>query len=65
MDDCVFCKIISGQIPGVVIDEDETVIVFMSLEHHPLIVPKKHYVDLLALDEQIAAQIIKKAIEVA
>jgi histidine triad (HIT) family protein len=65
MGDCVFCKIINGQIPGVIVDKDESVIVFISLEHHPLIVPKKHYADLLALDDEIAGQILKKAIKIA
>ena len=60
MENCVFCKIISRKIPGFIIDEDESVIVFLSLENHPLIVPKKHHTDLLILDDETAFLIIKR-----
>jgi histidine triad (HIT) family protein len=65
MDTCIFCQIISRKIPGIIVDEDDSVIVFLSLENHPLIVPKKHYPDLLALDDEVAVQIIKKSIRIA
>ncbi|HZK29325.1 MAG TPA: histidine triad nucleotide-binding protein [Clostridia bacterium] len=51
MEDCVFCKIIEGVIPSKKIYEDEDVVAFEDLHPvapvHVLIVPKKHYSNLL------------------
>ncbi len=65
MENCTFCKIISRKIPGFVIDEDDSTIVFLSLEHHPLIVPKKHLSDLMTLDEDTASKVMRKSIKIA
>lgn len=49
MKDCVFCKIVSGEIPSYKIYEDDIVYVFLDNEPdsngHMLIIPKKHIVD--------------------
>ncbi|MGL4820194.1 MAG: histidine triad nucleotide-binding protein [Bacilli bacterium] len=46
MEDCVFCKIIRGELPADVVYENEDVIVFYGLHSmapvHVLVVPKKH-----------------------
>lgn len=65
MEDCVFCKIIARKLSGFIVDEDDSTIVFLSMEHHPLIVPKKHLTDLFALDDQTASLIIAKSIRIA
>ena len=48
MDDCLFCKIIKGDIPSNVVYEDDLVEVFMDINPttngDSLLVPKKHYV---------------------
>ncbi|MGI6104991.1 MAG: histidine triad nucleotide-binding protein [Raoultibacter sp.] len=47
MHDCLFCKIIAGEIPSNKVYEDERVLVFRDVNPqmpvHDLIVPKKHY----------------------
>lgn len=63
--DCVFCQIIAGKIPAYVIDETDEVLVFLSLENHPLIIPKKHHQNLYGLDEKLGGQIIAKTAQVA
>lgn len=65
MDSCVFCKIIKGEIPAKIIDENDEVIVFLSLQNHPLIVTKKHIEHIYGLDEKTATSVIKEAIRVA
>ena len=49
MEDCIFCKIIKGEIPSKKIYEDELVIAILDIdpngEGHTLIIPKKHYTD--------------------
>lgn len=62
---CIFCKIIAKEALGFIIDEDDLVIVFLSLENHPLIVPKKHLTDIFSLDEDTASLIVKKSIKIA
>ena len=50
MNDCLFCKIISGDIPCMKIYEDEVCISFLDInpdsDGHCLIVPKNHYKDI-------------------
>ena len=55
--DCVFCKIINGEIPCQKIYEDDKVIAFMDIDPtvdaHTLVVPKKHYTDYTELDDEM------------
>jgi histidine triad (HIT) family protein len=48
--DCIFCKIINGDIPSYKLYEDENVLCFLDVnpisKGHTLIVPKKHYKDI-------------------
>lgn len=50
MQDCIFCKIVSGCIPTKVLFETESLIAFPDINPasptHILIIPKKHYQDL-------------------
>lgn len=63
--DCLFCKIVNGEIPSYKIYEDELVIAFLDINPkengHTLIVPKKHYTDYLELDDKIFNHILKIA----
>lgn len=53
---CIFCKIINGEIPSYTIYEDEIVKCFLDVNPdsngHALIIPKKHYTDLNDIDEE-------------
>jgi len=50
MDDCIFCKIVAGDIPSTKVYEDETALAFEDVNPlmpvHTLIIPKKHYDDI-------------------
>ena len=54
-DDCIFCKIIKGQIPSSKIYEDDYSLAFLDIEPftkgHSIVVPKNHYVNLLDFPE--------------
>ncbi len=45
--DCIFCKIVSGEIPSETIYDDENFLVFLDINPqspgHSLVIPKKHY----------------------
>jgi len=53
-DDCIFCKIIDGQIPGQVVDQDERTVSFMDINPatrgHALVIPRRHARDLLEIE---------------
>jgi len=46
-DDCLFCKMVAGQIPVTKIYEDETVLAFLDIgpisDGHALVIPKRHF----------------------
>jgi len=60
--DCIFCKIISGEIPAYKVYEDDSVLAFLDITPvnpgHTLVVPKKHFETLLDLPEEEAAKMI-------
>lgn len=68
-DDCIFCKIASGEIPSRKLYEDDDFIVIMDLnptsKGHSLIIPKEHYANLYELDEELAAKAMKLAKKMA
>ena len=69
MDNCIFCKIISGEIPSATIYEDDKFKVildrFPGNIGHVLILPKKHYSDIFEIDEDTAADLFRLAVKVA
>ena len=56
MDNCVFCKILKGEIPSEKVYEDEDVIAFKDINPvtpiHILVIPKKHIATLLDVTEE-------------
>ena len=56
MEDCIFCKIIAGEIPSFKVYEDDTVLAFADInpvaEGHTLIIPKKHAQDLWEISDE-------------
>jgi histidine triad (HIT) family protein len=52
--DCIFCKIVAGELPGTIVDEDERTISFMDINPatrgHALVIPRKHARDLLEIE---------------
>ncbi len=65
MDDCIFCKIIKKEAPALIIDENEDLIVILSLENHPLIITKKHFDNIYHLDDKVASAIMIEAVKIA
>jgi histidine triad (HIT) family protein len=54
--DCIFCKIVAGELPSTLVDEDERTIAFMDIapatRGHALVIPRAHSADLLSVDEE-------------
>ena len=58
-DNCIFCKLASGEIPTNTIFEDNMFRVILDAapasKGHALIIPKQHYADLYEIDTETAA----------
>lgn len=69
MNNCVFCKIISGEFSSYKIYEDEATFVFLDIakdvDYHILVVPKKHIVNILDCDNETLEKLIKTTKKVA
>ncbi|MDH6574816.1 histidine triad nucleotide-binding protein [Kitasatospora sp. MAP5-34] len=70
--DCLFCKIVAGQIPATVLRETEHTVTFRDISPqaptHVLVIPKAHYPDaatLAAAEPLLAAEVLAEAGEVA
>lgn len=53
--DCLFCRIVAGELPATVIEEDEKTITFMDISPanrgHALVIPRRHSDDLYEIDD--------------
>ena len=69
MEDCIFCKIIKGEIPSVKIYEDDTVFAFADInpisDGHTLIIPKSHARDIWEIPGKDLAAVHKASQKVA
>jgi histidine triad (HIT) family protein len=54
--DCIFCKIVAGELPARIIDQDERTLAFMDIapatRGHALVIPRAHSSDLLDIDPE-------------
>ena len=57
--DCLFCKIVRGEIPCARVYEDDAVLAFLDIAPvhpgHTLVIPKQHHTDLFELPESLGA----------
>jgi len=72
MTDCLFCKIIEGQIPSNKVYEDDTVLAFRDIEpqapEHIIIIPKEHIKsanEITAENSKVLANIFEVAAKIA
>ena len=69
MQDCIFCKIIAGEIPSAKVYEDDQVLAFLDITQvtpgHTLVVPKKHARNMLEMDDQASATLFARVPAIA
>ena len=72
MADCLFCKIVSGEIPGAVVYRDDRLVAFRDINPqapmHVLIVPRRHIStlnDLTQADDALVGEMIRRAAALA
>ncbi|AZS87398.1 histidine triad nucleotide-binding protein [Streptomyces griseoviridis] len=71
-DDCLFCKIVAGQIPATIVRQTATTVAFRDINPkapvHVLVIPKAHYPDAASLAEgapELAADVLRETRAVA
>lgn len=66
-EDCLFCNIVRGKIPASVVFEDNICMAFMDVypvsRGHCLLIPKRHFVNLLDVDQNVIAHMAKRLTE--
>jgi len=71
-NDCLFCRIVAGEIPATVVHETDTMLAFRDIDPkapvHVLVIPKEHHPDVAALafaDPAASADLLAAAAAVA
>jgi histidine triad (HIT) family protein len=63
--DCLFCKIVAGELPSQRVDEDEHTVAFMDINPgnrvHALVIPRRHAADLMAIEPDDLAATVRAA----
>ena len=69
MEECIFCRIINGEIPSSKVYENDKVIAFLDIapvnKGHTLVVPKEHHKDIIDTPADILAEAMKVVKKVA
>ncbi|WP_373310367.1 histidine triad nucleotide-binding protein [Asanoa iriomotensis] len=72
MTDCLFCRIVAGELPATVVRETDTTLAFRDInpkaEVHVLVVTKEHYVDIATLataDRELTSDLMETVAVVA
>lgn len=64
-ENCIFCKIINGDIPSAKVYEDEDFVIMLDIGPatfgHVLILPKEHYANLFEMPEELLVKAVKLA----
>ena len=67
--DCIFCKIVAGEIPAATVYENEHVFAFMDIAPanpgHTLVIPKQHYRNIFDMPIEVGSKIMQAAIPLA
>ncbi len=62
-NDCIFCKLVNGEIPSTKLYEDSEALAFLDINPvnlgHALVIPKKHFKNILETPEDIMAHMMK------
>jgi histidine triad (HIT) family protein len=70
--DCLFCKIVAGEIPGAIVYQDDTLVAFKDINPqapmHVLVVPRRHIAtlnDLSDADDALVGEMMRRAAALA
>jgi histidine triad (HIT) family protein len=68
-DDCIFCRIVRGEVPSFQVCEDDRTLTFMDIfpvaEGHTLVITKEHFCDIFEVDGESLAAVAATSLRVA
>lgn len=68
-EDCIFCKIINGEIPSAKVYEDEEVYAFLDISQvtkgHTLVIPKQHTKNIYETPPEVARELFERVPKIA
>lgn len=60
-ENCIFCSVLAGEMPGEVVQEDEHTVAFMDIapwtRGHAVVVPRRHVADLYEIEDEELARV--------
>lgn len=63
MEDCIFCKIVNGEIPSYTVYQDDDTLAFLDInpntQGHTLVIPKKHAANIIDMDDKDIASVFR------
>lgn len=69
MSDCIFCKIVAGDVPSSKVYEDDEVLAFLDITQvtkgHTLVIPKQHHRNLLEMNAETASTLFARVPQIA
>ncbi|MBS0356747.1 MAG: HIT family protein [Proteobacteria bacterium] len=69
MDDCVFCRIVRGELPASKVYEDEHTLAFMNImagnPGHTLVIAKPHRENIYTLEDELAEAVFRTTTRIA
>ena len=69
MEDCIFCKIISKEVPSNMVYENDKIFAFLDNnpvnKGHTLVLPREHHVDMLDTPDDVLSDMITRAKKIA
>jgi histidine triad (HIT) family protein len=72
MSDCLFCRIVSGEIPASIVHEDDELVAFADINPqaplHVLVIPRRHVAtlnDLTSQDDALVGRMLRRAAVIA
>lgn len=69
MSDCIFCKIVAGDVPSSKVYEDDEVLAFLDITQvtkgHTLVIPKQHHRNLLEMNAETASTLFAHVPQIA
>lgn len=69
MTNCIFCKIITNEIPSAKVYEDDQIVAFLDLSQvtpgHTLVIPKNHVQDVFEMDAETAGDLFSRIPKIA